>query len=370
MMSKTNLSGGTEHQLASVDPARGLTESELAGSRARSLAVMGAPPAGQSTSPSHLHTVPPLPGRAVPAAPSVRRRVLLASAAAALLVGGIVVADVVRPGSPGATAEAAEVLNAAADAAIRTSDPVVGPGQYLLIDTTELTWSGMQMADGSDLSWQATASDQLYIPADRNGEWVWDRGERIPAESSSDAVKAAAAEMAKLLQQGKGGLPNPTAGIQRGPGGSFYGQAPMVIIGTPLAEAGTLPRDPRELLDLIYERTEGKGKTPEREAFVTIADGLRTGAVPAELRATMYRAAALIPGVTVSSKQATVDGRTGIAIGIPNPGGTSRTDIIIDPDSGLVIGEQDVLLQDLPNAPAGTVSAWTSVKTSVVDSAP
>src|SRR6478672_10571913 len=42
-----------------------------------------------------------------------RRRVLLASAAAAVLVGGIVVADVVRP-MPGATAEATEVLNNAA----------------------------------------------------------------------------------------------------------------------------------------------------------------------------------------------------------------------------------------------------------------
>lgn len=371
-MSHTNMPGGIDRALASADPARSVEETELAGSRARSLAVVGTPHAAQSTAPSRLHAVPPLNARRAggptTAAPRARRRLLLASAAAALLVGGIVVADVVRSGSPGATAEAAEVLNAAADATIRTSDPVVGPGQYLKIDTTELTWGGKQMPDGSDLSWQETVSDQLYIPADRNGEWVWDRGERIPLESSSDAAKAAAAEIAQLPP--KGGLPNPTVGIQRGPGGAFYGQAPMVIIGTSLDEAGSLPRDPRELLDLIYERTEGAGKTPETEAFATIADGLRTGAVPADLRATMYRAAALIPGVTVSDKQATVDGRTGIAIGIPHPGGTSRAEIIIDPDSGLVIGEQDVLLQDFPNAPAGTVQAWTSVRTSVVDSAP
>ncbi|MBT2513287.1 hypothetical protein [Arthrobacter sp. ISL-30] len=47
-----------------------------------------------------------------------------------------------------------------------------------------------------------------------------------------------------------------------------------------------------------------------------------------------------------------------------------RTDIIIDPTSGLVIGEQDVLLKDYPGSPAGTVSTWTSVKTSIVNSAP
>jgi hypothetical protein len=35
-----------------------------------------------------------------------------------------------------------------------------------------------------------------------------------------------------------------------------------------------------------------------------------------------------------------------------------------------VIGEQHVLLKDYPGAPAGTVTSWTSVKTSVVNAAP
>ena len=369
-MSNTNLPEGLENLLASVDPACSVSDSDLARSRARSLAVMDTKRAVQSASASPLHAVTPLPESRRAARPRLRRRVLLASAAAALLVGGLVVGDVVRPGNPGATAEAAEVLSSAAEATVRTSDPVVGPGQYLKIDTTELTWSGSQMPDGSDLSWQATVSDQLYIPADKNGEWVWNRGERIPLESSSDAAKAAAAEMAELMRKGKGGMPDPTVGIQRGQGGDFYGHAPMVIIGTSLNEAGSLPRDPRALLDLIYERTKGANKSPELAAFVTIADGLRTGAVPADLRAAMYKAAALIPGVTVGDRQATVDGRTGIAIGIPSSEGTVRADIVIDPVSGLVIGEQDVLLKDSPGSPAGTISQWTSVKTSVVDAAP
>lgn len=296
-----------------------------------------------------------------------RRRVLIVSAAAALLVGGIVVADVVRPSGPGATAEAAEVLNNAAAATIRTSDPVVGPGQYLKIETTSLTGGGMQAADGSDISWQETTGGQVYVPADREGEWVWNREDRVPIESSSEAAKAAAAELAKARPAE---VRAQMVGILRAPRGAFYGNEPTVIIGTPLKEAGSLPRDPRALLDVIYERTKSSGKSPEREAFVTIADGLRTGVVPADLRAALYKTAALIPGVTVGDKQATVDGRTGIAIGIPSPNGVARHDIIIDPTSGLVIGEQDVLLKDYPGSPAGTVSTWTSVRTSVVDSAP
>jgi hypothetical protein len=302
-----------------------------------------------------------------------RRRVLIASAAAALLVGGIVVADVVRPSGPGATAEAAEILNNAAAATIRTSDPVVGPGQYLKIETTELTGSGAQAADGSDINWQETTGGQVYVPADREGEWVWNREGRVPLSSSSEKAKA---EAQKLREQSKTenfpkGQVNPmVGGVLRANGGAFYGNEPTVIIGTPLKDADSLPKDPRALLDIIYDRTKGAGKSPEAEAFVTIADGLRTGVVPADLRAALYKAAALIPGVTVGDRQATVDGRTGIAIGIASPDGGTRRDIIIDPTSGLVIGEQDVLLKDYPGAPAGTVSTWTSVKTSVVNAAP
>lgn len=300
-----------------------------------------------------------------------RRRVLLASAAAALLVGGIVVADVVRPSGPGATAEAAEVLNNAATATIQTSDPVVGPGQYLKIETTSLTGGGSQAADGSDISWQETTGGQVYVPADRQGEWVWNREPRVPVESSSEEAKAAAAEMRKrdAASRPPAGALLPV-GIWRAPGGAFGGNEPTVIIGTPLKDAGSLPRDPQALLNIILERTKGAGKSPEREAFVTIADGLRSGVVPADLRAALYKAAALIPGVTVGDRQATIDGRTGIAIGIPSPDGVARTDIVIDPTSGLVIGEQDILLKDYPGFPAGTVSTWTSVKTSVVNAAP
>lgn len=298
-----------------------------------------------------------------------RRRVVMVSAAAAFLVGIIVAADVVLPDRSGATAEAAEVLNDAAAATIQTSDPVVGPGQYLKIETTELTGSGAQAADGSALNWQETTGGQVYVPADREGEWIWNREDRVPLESSSEAAKAMAAEIRRADLGRPAGQPS-RVGIVRAAGGAFYGNEPTVIIGTPLRDADNLTREPQALLDIIYERTKGAGKSRESEAFVTIADGLRSGVVPADLRAALYKAAALIPGVTIGNRQATIDGRTGIAIGIPSPDGGARRDIIIDPISGLVIGEQDVLLKDYPGSPAGTVPTWTSVKTSVVNSAP
>jgi hypothetical protein len=79
-----------------------------------------------------------------------------------------------------------------------------------------------------------------------------------------------------------------------------------VINGMRLDEAAKLPRDPKALLDLIYSRTKGAGISPEVEALVTIADTLRTGIIPADLRASLYKAAALVPGITMVDRQATL----------------------------------------------------------------
>lgn len=351
-MKKTNMSGGLGRQLSSVDPGDSVSESESARSRARSLSFQNSDAESRT-------------GPASQASPRrIRHPILMASAAAAILVGVIVASDVVMPYRPGATAEAAEVLNNAAAATIQTSDPAVGPGQYLKVETTSFSGSSAVAADGSRVSWTDKTGGQVYVPADRGGEWVWNREDPIPIQFSSEAAKAVEAEIRKA-QSTEGRLL--FVGILRAPRGAFYGIEKTVIKGTPLNEASSLPRDPRALLDIIYERTRGSGKSPEIEAFGTIADGLRSGVIAADLRAALYKAAALIFGVTVVDKQATVDGRTGIAIGIPSPDGGSGQAIIIDPTSGLVIGERDVVQKEYPDA--GTVMSWTSVHTSVVDSA-
>lgn len=295
------------------------------------------------------------------------RRAVLASAAAALLVGAMVAADVIIPGAhKGATAEAAEVLSRAATATIKTSDPVVKPGQYLKIDTNAVYGTTQAFADGSQLSWLERTGGQVYVPADRTGVWVWTREDRVPGTFFSDAAKKAAAKMQESVSGSKG------AGAEtlRAPGGAFYGGEQTVINGMRLDEAAKLPRDPKALLDLIYSRTKGAGVSPEAEALVTIADTLRTGIIPADLRASLYKAAALVPGVTMVDRQATLDGKTGVAIGIVGPDGRSRRDIIIDPATGLMIGERDVLLKATPDFPAGTATSWTSVRTTVVNAAP
>ena len=124
------------------------------------------------------------------------------------------------------------------------------------------------------------------------------------------------------------------------------------------------------LLAEVRRQTNGKGQSDDGEALVFIADLLRTGLVPADLRAALYKTAALIPGVSVTDDQATLDGRKGIAIGRVETTSHRRQDIIIDPTTGLLIGEREVLTEPRGLVPAGTATTWTAIETSISDAAP
>ncbi|MBG6192200.1 RNA polymerase sigma-70 factor (ECF subfamily) [Arthrobacter sp. CAN_A212] len=291
------------------------------------------------------------------------RRSLLTIAATAALIIGPVAVNIALPEAPtGASAEAAEFLGNAAVATINTADPLVGEGQYLKTDIKALYGNSLALPDGEQATWLATQDSQLYIPADRSEEWVWNREEEVPVTFFSEAAREAAEEVTASS--------SPFGQVVRAAGGAFYGSG-QLFLDQPLHEAmRDAPRDPQELLSLIYTKTEGQGWSPEHHALTTIADFLRTGAVPADLRSALYHATALIEGVEIVEKGATIDGRSGTAIGIQTPDGGGRQDIIIDVETGMMIGERSTVLKPTPQYPAGTVTSWTAIETSVVNAAP
>lgn len=298
--------------------------------------------------------------------PAPRRRTALkiglASLATVAVVAALVAGDVVGPAGwrGAATAQAAQVLNDAAQATIETADPVVNPGQYLKIQSSNLWGSFSTDAKGNEFQWLDTENMTMYIPADRSDEWVWERSGRVPATFFDDASKEYAQSILTDV---------PTAEVLRGANGGFYGTPEQS--GFPSSGyLDSLPRDPHLLLNNIYKRTLGQGQSIDGQALVFIADLLRTGMVPGDLRAALYKAAALIPGVTVTEGQATLDGRKGIAIGRLEEASHTRQDIIIDPKTGLLIGERQVLTQAQWRMPAGTAVTLTTIKTSVADTAP
>ncbi|MFC4241796.1 CU044_5270 family protein [Gryllotalpicola reticulitermitis] len=270
-----------------------------------------------------------------------------------LSVAGVLVATNVigLPGSRvGASPAAAAVLNSAADVAVHESDPVVAPGQYLKIETTAVSTEGTP-------SYQTQETDVQYIPADRSKTWIWVQGATTVYKTFGPA--SAAAAKAKTD-------PDAAASWIPGVGGRYYGSP----IPADDADMAPLPADPTQLLNYIYDHTRGQGDSRNGEAFVWIADRLTSGTVPASIRATMFRTAAMIPGVVVTDQTANLDGRTGVAVGYTDTTDDNRQDLIVDPSTGAFIGERDVRVAATSNLPGGSVWESTAVTTSVVDSAP
>ncbi|MCC9144353.1 MULTISPECIES: CU044_5270 family protein [unclassified Arthrobacter] len=297
------------------------------------------------------------------------RRTLFASAAAVALVATLVAVDVMGSGErPGATAEADRVLDAAATAAVNTSDPVVQPGQYLKINTTGVIMMFEPRQTGeATYRWLASLDRQMYVPADRTGEWVWTSEPIAPVQFFGEGSRQASERMAERRAFGM-----PMDGeVLRAPGGQWGGFDWQVLNDISLNEMiKSAPLNPDELLNMIYEQTKGRGWNTDAEAFTAASNILRTGVIPANLRAALYEAIALIPGVTVVDREATLDGRTGVSLGMKSSNYRTRMEIIIDPESGQMIGEREVQLREDKGVPAGTVTRWTAITTSVVDSAP
>lgn len=301
------------------------------------------------------------PGRHVPSRARSRARwVGVGSLAAGALTVALVLTNVLGFAGwrGGADPAAAAVLQQAASSTGAVADPVVGVGDYLKVETTNM---GVVWGDG--YPYASVTTEQMYVPKERTDDWVWIRPMSKPyATFGPDSQKASDDYFAAIYgEHGEDYVER-----LRAPEGRWYSGDSQV---SPEALAD-LPTDPRQLLNFIYRTTLGAGPSPDGEALVFIADRLRTGVIPADVRATLYEAAAMIPGVEIVENQATLDGRTGTAIGRVEASSSVRQDIIVDPDTGLFIGERTTTLVAQNGIPADTITAWSSVTTTVVSEAP
>ncbi|MFE7130926.1 CU044_5270 family protein [Streptomyces sp. NPDC057638] len=136
-----------------------------------------------------------------------------------------------------------------------------------------------------------------------------------------------------------------------------------------------LPTTPRALLDLIYadaEKNHGAGSDsttgPDQQAFITIGDLLRTSVAPPGTTAALYRAAALIPGVTTVPDAVDAVGRPGVAVARTHDG--ERTEWIFDRRTVRMLGERTVLTRDSSWGAAGAVvTSVARMDSGVVDRA-
>src|SRR4029453_2668965 len=130
-----------------------------------------------------------------------------------------------------------------------------------------------------------------------------------------------------------GGAPGPL-----GPRGRGWQQPSPAFVAT-------LPPEPKALMARLRRDTRGHGQSSDEEVLVYISDLLRGGGDPLvspKLRAALYRVMAMIPGGDRVPGVADLAGRKGVAIGRVGDGGRARWDLILDPQTGRVIGEREV----------------------------
>ena len=118
----------------------------------------------------------------------------------------------------------------------------------------------------------------------------------------------------------------------------------------------TLPTDPRVLLSLIRKATAGTGQSSDQEAFTTIGDLLRESIAPPAVSAALFRAAALIPEVTVIRHAVDAIGRPGVAVSYTFDG--QRSDWIFDKHTLRLLGERDYYHGTLYSISAITARAF------------
>lgn len=292
----------------------------------------------------------------------------LTGAAAAAAAGALVLTQALSPvDTPlGPDPAAAAILEQAADNAVRFSDPQLTPGQYLKVTTTE---RGIATGDGVEF-W--TGEDSVkYVPADPNAPWVQIRvgtGPLRPAGATTPQQFSAIVADYERVDPETGRLPDRTEYLSA-LGGDFYPQANGVTHAEWLA-IGDPSATPQQLLDRIRQETTGAGRSPDHEAFVWLSDRLRTGELDATTRSLFYRTAALIPGVTVAESTVVLDGRSGVALWAPPLADRSRTQLVLNPETGAYIGEREYApVSDEAGAELALRSTQTSTQ-SVVDEAP
>ncbi|MET9227639.1 CU044_5270 family protein [Lentzea sp. NPDC003310] len=292
--------------------------------------------------------------------PRRRGRWLAAAAAVVVLTGGGLAASTVDlTGVGGSSATAAEELTKAADLADRVVDRPLAPGQFRYVRSR---YEGISVESDATAVYSDIVQER-WVPADRRDEWLfrnrnvstkWLEGHEGQGQPrSGSAFKDGAEFRAKCGNYSYMAEGSP----DRCTVGAFHNPTPEFV--------AALPKDPAAMLERLREA----GQTGDAGALVEAGEALNSGEYPAEVRATIFRALALLPGLVVTDKRANLDGKEGVALGMKYF--DDFTEIIVDPANGDYIGRRATVAEDLPadkgGLEKGTVRSSSAVTTKIVD---
>ncbi len=287
-----------------------------------------------------------------------RARLALAGGLSLALAAGVAAVAVAGSGGPrparvtpagtGATSQWAPASRGVQEvayrsAAIAAAQPDVRPGQWMY-------WKEQQFGGKPD------GVFQVWTTADsRRAAYVDDKGKVrfIPVCYGDDATSNPPSCAQFIGQPAVFVAPHDT---------SFVGETGTIPVS--YAALRALPRTPRALVaylaGLRFPHLAGWGPAPFR-VFEITEEMLTTYVMPPALTAELYRALALIPGVTLDRHAVDVAGRPGIGLSmaIPPAFGGGFDEIIINPRTHQLAGQQ--LLSNPHAGSASHVDSGTAI---------
>jgi hypothetical protein len=317
---------------------------ELAELRAFRADLAAAPPQARAAARRRLLRVP-APRRQH----RTRRRALLATAAVAAAAGaGVAIVSGLDEGEVApAPATAAEVLRRAADTAEQAGGPgVPNDDQYFYVasEGTELT-STFPTSDPADgFSYLYTKRREIWLSVDRQG--------RLRESPTGPRRWLTPKDRSNWIAAGR-----PNTGDSR-PSDARMDPIGHYYVGDERFTTQQL-RDfdptPQQLFDRLRARVGDRGVSPDGEVFVEIADALREAPQTPQLRATLYRALALVPGVQLLGNVHDRLGRAAIGVAYPERNGL-RQELLFDPKTAEILNERQVVFRRVQGlrAPVGT----------------
>lgn len=326
------------------------------------------------------------------AKPRQRRRrgiawgVGVVTAGAAVAVGAIVATNLlpVDPDGPGVPpvlvpppASASEVLERAAEHT--TVDDALAPkqGQYLRIDETmsflefaqpdAVTGELMPMGHrgSAQAAFVTSRTTSLYVPADRDDEWVWDlRGAWSVGEKWGADADSAVQAWQRLREDG-----GDTPELWRLPGGRDPQNTEKPDATLDGRESfAEVPRDPQELLDWFRAGTGAEGAEADAAAVWTMSSTLSSALAPADIRAAIFQALALVEGMVVDDPGAELATFTFSATG---DDWSRTTRFMLDTKRSLITELSETMLPAEESiVPADVPDEHRTVQVSIVDTAP
>ena len=247
------------------------------------------------------------------------------------------------PWSPGldegqvtpAPANAREALRRVADVAARRTGPgIPRDDQYFYVasEGTELTVAAPTSDPAESYSYLYTKRREIWLSVDRTGLL---RQQQVGAPRWLTPR-----DRANWIRAGR-----PDEG--GGPGGDAMAMEAIhhYFIGDEKFTAAQL-RDfdptPEQLYERLRSRINGRGQSPNGEVFVEIADALRESPQTPQLRATLYRALALVPGVQLLGDVHDRLGRDAIGVAFTEHTGL-RQELLLDPETAEALNEREVV---------------------------